>query len=74
MHDLGLADVLPASRRSTAEDDPETRYAHLGYCTSIHVLGNHRCPDVEYDGDPQGFLPCRIETAADELDLIGTPS
>ena len=75
VHDLGPAEVLPClASLYGGKTITATRYAHLGYCETMHVLGNHLCPDVEYDGDPQGFLPCRIEAAADELDLIGTPA
>lgn len=42
----------------------------LQYASSIEVYGNKRNPELEFDGDPRGFLPCMIETAQDPLDLI----
>lgn len=42
----------------------------LQYASSIEVYGNSRNPELEFDGDPRGFLPCVIETAEDCLDLI----
>lgn len=72
LHDLRMVDVVPCLvSLYSGRTIQGTRYAELGYCSSIHVLGNSRYPEVEYDGDPQGFLPCCIETAADELSVIG---
>ncbi len=42
----------------------------LEYGNVIEVLGNNECPEIEFDGDPGGFLPCRIDMAAHCLDLI----
>ncbi|KUO73344.1 MAG: diacylglycerol kinase [Clostridia bacterium BRH_c25] len=42
----------------------------LDYVESIEVYGNSRSPEIEFDGDPAGFLPCRIEAARCTLDLI----
>ena len=42
----------------------------LQYASSIEVYGNNRNPELEFDGDPRGFLPCVIENARDPLDLI----
>ncbi|MDX1285545.1 MAG: hypothetical protein R3182_11055, partial [Draconibacterium sp.] len=43
---------------------------YLGYLNKIEVLGNHRNPEVELDGDPVGFLPCIIQPAKDLLYLV----
>jgi diacylglycerol kinase family enzyme len=75
VRDLRMADILPCLWSLYGGKSIErTRYARLDYCTSLHVLGNSRYPEVEFDGDPQGFLPCLIETAADRLELIGEPA
>jgi diacylglycerol kinase family enzyme len=72
IRDLRTADLLPCLWSLYGGKPIENkRYARLEYCTSVQILGNNQCPEVEFDGDPQGFLPCRIETAADQLDLIG---
>lgn len=42
----------------------------LHYARTIEVYGSHKNPELEFDGDPRGFLPCRIETAREPLDLI----
>ncbi|TGE36325.1 diacylglycerol kinase [Desulfosporosinus fructosivorans] len=47
-----------------------TKSMSLQYASSIEVYGNSKNPEIEFDGDPRGFLPCVIETARDPLDLI----
>ncbi len=42
----------------------------LSYCKNIEILGNSSNPEIEFDGDPAGFLPCKIEQSNDDLDLI----
>ncbi len=42
---------------------------NLSYCTSLSIKGNVNAA-VEFDGDPYGFLPCKIELAKDELEII----
>jgi len=49
---------------------PSTDTVYLKYAQSIGIYGNSNIPEVEFDGDPQGFLPCRIEMATDKLELI----
>ncbi|MCF8371386.1 MAG: hypothetical protein K9H64_07175 [Bacteroidales bacterium] len=44
----------------------------LDYCQDLQVLHNSVNPEVELDGDPVGYLPCRIESSGDVLDLIVT--
>lgn len=41
----------------------------LDYAKKIEISGGHG-NEIEFDGDPQGFLPCSIEMARDELELI----
>lgn len=47
-----------------------TNYLTLDYYSRIDVTGCSHNPEVEFDGDPAGFLPCSIEMAKDKLDLI----
>lgn len=42
----------------------------LKYAKTVDVYGDSSNYEVEFDGDPQGFLPCRIEMAKDKLELI----
>jgi diacylglycerol kinase family enzyme len=44
--------------------------ASLQYSEVVEIYGNSKNPRLEFDGDAAGFLPCRIETAKDMLDLI----
>ncbi len=42
----------------------------LNYNKSIEIYGNNESSEVEFDGDPVGFLPCKVEVAKDPLDVI----
>ncbi|MCK4260316.1 MAG: hypothetical protein KAX49_15170 [Halanaerobiales bacterium] len=42
----------------------------LQYAKVIEVYGNSKNPELEFDGDPRGFLPCSIEVVKAPLDLI----
>lgn len=42
----------------------------FSYARTIEVLGGKNNQELEYDGDPQGLLPCRISIATDKLELI----
>jgi diacylglycerol kinase family enzyme len=63
---------IPSLLRKVYSGKPikNTRYLELGYCREIKFPGNYNNPEVEFDGDPAGFLPCRIEIAEDPLDLF----
>ena len=42
----------------------------LEYARSAQITPTNGPVEVEFDGDPAGWCPCRIETARDPLDLI----
>ncbi len=42
----------------------------LTYGSNIRIDSPGASTEVEFDGDPAGWCPCRIETAPDALDLI----
>jgi hypothetical protein len=42
----------------------------LTYCETLEVRGARQKTEVEFDGDPAGYLPCKIQHAADYLDVI----
>jgi len=42
----------------------------LDYIKKIEICGNNINPEVEFDGDPAGFLPCIIEATNDGLDIL----
>ncbi len=45
-------------------------YLSLDYCSEIRIDYNNIHPDVEFDGDPAGCLPCKIEMAKDKLSIL----
>jgi diacylglycerol kinase family enzyme len=47
-----------------------TDYLSMSEAGTIHVLGPSKNPEIEYDGDPGGYLPCSIDVASDRLELI----
>ena len=58
------------SRIYTGKEFPNSDFLYLDYASKIGILPNDVHPDVEFDGDPAGFLPCYIEVAEDKLDVI----
>jgi diacylglycerol kinase family enzyme len=48
----------------------DTDYLSVSYAKKIMIEENNIHPDVEFDGDPAGFLPCTIEFAQDKLPVI----
>ena len=47
-----------------------TEILSLDYSNKVEIFGNFKNPEIELDGDPIGYLPCKIETSIDKLDLI----
>jgi diacylglycerol kinase family enzyme len=48
----------------------DTEYLSLRACRTVSFPRVHRQADIEHDGDPCGSLPCSIELAVDDLDVI----
>ncbi|MBN2143421.1 MAG: diacylglycerol kinase [Candidatus Aureabacteria bacterium] len=46
------------------------KYLELSYGKEITVSNLRTESEIEFDGDPHGFLPCKIKTAEDKLELI----
>lgn len=66
-----LQNVVPALRAIySGKTIHKKDYISFDYVKSIEVLNNKKNNEVEFDGDPQGFLPCRISIAKDKLELI----
>lgn len=42
----------------------------IDYASSIEISSNFKSPDIEFDGDPAGFLPCSINFAQEGLDVF----
>lgn len=43
---------------------------NFSYCNKIEILAREDNLELEFDGDPMGFLPCKIEETLEKLDLI----
>ena len=47
-----------------------SNYLSIVYYSKIEFYKNDLNPELEFDGDPAGYLPCKIEIAKDTLDLL----
>jgi diacylglycerol kinase family enzyme len=68
---ITLFNVIPALRaiysgRMISDRD----YISVSYASSIEIRKGKINNEIEFDGDPQGFLPCRICSAEDKLEVI----
>ncbi len=69
--EIGVADWFGVLRKLySGKRFADTKTMSLRYASTIEVYGNRINPELEFDGDPIGFLPCMIESALDPLDLI----
>lgn len=69
--ELGLSDLIGVIRKIySGKSFVNSETMSLEYVKAIEVYGNKVNPEVEFDGDPRGYLPCIIEMAHDSLDLI----
>ncbi len=71
VNDLKLMNI-PALIKKVYGGRPisNTNYLSLNYANILEIPGNFANPEIEFDGDPAGFLPCKIEIAKEPLDLI----
>ena len=71
MRALRARNMLPMLRKIYGgRKFTDTEYLSVRGCRSVGIPQHTRRSDVEHDGDPCGHLPCTIEMAKDELDLI----
>ena len=49
-----------------------SRSVSLEYARTLAIPAGLQPVEVEFDGDPAGFLPCRVGLARDRLPLIGS--
>jgi len=69
--DLNVVNIASVLRQAYSGKQIRNSPAfYLDYCRTIEFYGNNLNPEVELDGDPAGFLPCKIEMAIKPLDLI----
>lgn len=50
----------------------EKKYIAMSYAASIELSSPRANSELEYDGDAQGWLPCRISVALPRLELISS--
>ncbi|MCO1602496.1 diacylglycerol/lipid kinase family protein [Desulfosporosinus nitroreducens] len=68
---IGYANLLSVLRKLyCAKEFANNNTMSLQYARKIEVYGSNRNNELEFDGDPRGFLPCVIEPAQDPLDVI----
>ena len=65
---LGLLSVFPKLYSGEANNVPGL---FVKECRSVEIRSAKPC-EVEFDGDPRGWLPARIELLPSALDLIGS--
>ncbi|TYQ14567.1 UNVERIFIED_CONTAM: diacylglycerol kinase family enzyme [Acetivibrio alkalicellulosi] len=71
LKNMGLKDVLSVIQRVYGgKEIVNNRVLTLDYIKKIEICGNKVNPEVEFDGDPAGFLPCAIEIAKGQLDIV----
>lgn len=69
--DLKLKQLIPLINKVYAgKPFANTNYLSVAYCSEVKFDFNELNPEVEFDGDPAGYLPCTITLAKDPLDLI----
>jgi diacylglycerol kinase family enzyme len=69
--EVKLANILKLLKiLYSGKEFSNTPYLSLEYAGRIEVIGNAVHPEVEFDGDPAGFLPCTIEIAKDRLPVF----
>lgn len=68
LNPLNLIPVLKAVYSGSTI--PNSKCLSFSYARTIEVLAGESNQELEFDGDPQGFLPCRISIATDKLELI----
>lgn len=68
---MGLLNLVGVFRKIySGEQFENDSIISLQYAEHIEIYGNSQNSEIEFDGDPRGFLPCTIESAQDTLDLI----
>jgi len=68
---LNLLNIVPALRAIySGKANYDKHYLSFYYARSIEIMQGHTNNEMEFDGDPRGFLPCRIAIAPDKLELI----
>ncbi|HBV88839.1 diacylglycerol kinase family protein [Desulfosporosinus sp.] len=68
---VGLANWVSVLKKLySAKEFANNNTMCLQYAQRIEVYGSSQNHELEFDGDPRGFLPCVIESAKDPLEVI----
>ncbi|AFQ44051.1 diacylglycerol/lipid kinase family protein [Desulfosporosinus meridiei] len=68
---LGLVNWVNVLKKLYSGDEFANNAAmSLLYVHKMEIFGNPANNEIEFDGDPRGFLPCKIEPAGEALDVI----
>jgi len=68
---INMLNIIPALKAIySGEATINKKYLSFRYARTIEILAAKKNNDVEFDGDPQGFLPCKISIASDKLELL----
>ena len=57
-------------RQAYSGSDKQGMFLQHDYGKTIRISGGRPGIEVEFDGDPAGFLPCSIEVAPDPLEIL----
>lgn len=69
--DIRISNVLGLFRKVySGKEFKNDKTLWLGYSHRIEVQNQLYNPDIEFDGDPAGFLPCSISAANDSLEIF----
>jgi len=71
LNKINIHNLVPALRaiysgKAISKHD----YITFDYAQSIEIQKGSINNEIEFDGDPQGYLPCRISVATDPLEVI----
>jgi len=71
IHNLRFVNLPGLIRKLYGDKDIiNSDYISLSFCHKIEIYGESMNCEVEFDGDPQGYLPCKIEAAKDTLGIL----
>ncbi len=69
--EINPLNILPMIRKVyLGRKFANTNYIAISYARSVEIKNNRLHPEVEFDGDPAGFLPCKIAMAEDKLQIL----
>jgi diacylglycerol kinase family enzyme len=71
LKDLNIINFIPVLKAVySGKPLNQSKNITFDYAQTVEVRNGNINSAIEFDGDPQGFLPCRISAAEDKLDLL----